>query len=141
MNEPSPAAADSRPNSRAPAPNVCSASSGTSTCHSKTKVKIRAMISRGRRRSSVAQTYFRPAFRCPFCRVVRRCACSSEVCIARSAASTARYETPSIRKQTAMPTNAISSPATAGPTIRAPVNAALLRLTAFVSVSSPTIST
>ena len=65
MNEPSPAAADSRPNSRAPAPNVCSASSGTSTCHSKTKVKITAMINRGRRRSSVAQTYFRPGLQVP----------------------------------------------------------------------------
>ena len=41
----------------------------------------------------------------------------------------------------AIPTVAIRIPATAGPMIRAPVKAALFRLTALVSVPSPTIST
>jgi hypothetical protein len=61
--------------------------------------------------------------------------------IAVNATITARYETPSIRNGQLMPSVEISNPAMAGPTIRAPVKAALLRLTAFVSPSSPTIST
>ena len=56
MNAPTPAAAESAPNSAGPARNTCSESSGTSTCHWKQNVKITAMSVRGRRRSSVRHT-------------------------------------------------------------------------------------
>ena len=59
----------------------------------------------------------------------------------KSAIRTAKYETPSNREQTPMPTLAIRIPAMAGPITREPVKAALFKLTAFVRTSSPTIST
>ena len=77
----------------------------------------------------------------PRSRVVRGCAWSSAGRIASSAPSTNRYDTASSPKHHVMPAPAITRPAIAGPITRAPVNAALFRLTAFVSDSSPTIST
>ena len=56
MNDPSPAAAESRANARAPAWKVWFASSGTSTCHSNTNVNTIAITTNGRRSASVSQT-------------------------------------------------------------------------------------
>ena len=141
MKAPIPAAVDINPNSRAPALNVSSESNGNNTCHWKTQMNMTASTISGRRRSSVPHTYFRPATMCPRSRVVRRCWCSSFGRIASNAPSTNRYDTESSPKHHAMPAAAITIPAMAGPITRAPVKAALFRLTAFVSSASPTIST
>src|SRR5206468_12804829 len=55
-NEPRPAAAESTPNAPGPAWNGRVASSGTSTCHSKTNVNTIAITTSGRRRASVSHT-------------------------------------------------------------------------------------
>ena len=141
ISEPIPAAADSNPNSRGPALNDTSASNGISTCQLKTNVNMIARTISGRRSSSVRHTYFSPATRRPRSRVDRGCRWNSDGCIAISAPSTNRYDTASRPKHQAMPAPAITRPAIAGPITRAPVKAALLRLTAFVNESSPTIST
>ena len=54
---------------------------------------------------------------------------------------TAMYDSPSRRKHQPNPTVAMSRPANAGPTTRATVITALLRLTALLTSSSGTIST
>ena len=56
MNDPRPAAAESRPNAPAPAWKVWFASHGTSTCHSKTNVNTIAITTSGRRSASVSHT-------------------------------------------------------------------------------------
>ena len=53
----------------------------------------------------------------------------------------ARYESAFTKKHHETPMLAMRRPAIAGPTTRAAVNSALLRLTAFVTCSVPTIST
>ena len=60
--------------------------------------------------------------------------------IRRSATSIARNETALIRKHGSTPTVAISTPAMAGPTIRAQCTITLFRLTALTTRSGPTIS-
>ena len=62
------------------------------------------------------------------------------MCIDRSAAITARYETALRKKHHDRPIPAISAPASAGPTILVPVITALFRLTAFGRSFSSTIS-
>ncbi len=56
-------------------------------------------------------------------------------------ASTAMKLTPSIKKQSAIPTLAMRKPATAGPTMRAPLNIALFSEIAFMRSSRLAIST
>ena len=61
--------------------------------------------------------------------------------IIQSPASTARYDSPSLRKHQPKPTVATSRPAIAGPMTRDIVIKALFKLTAFVMLSAGTIST
>ena len=88
-NDPTPASADSMPNVPASPSNVPSASSGTNTAKLNANVNTIAIAIRGRRRSSVRHTYFRPATRCPRSRVLFFCGWSSPVRIISSAVSTA----------------------------------------------------
>ena len=60
--------------------------------------------------------------------------------MASNAPITATYDRASIRKQLARPIVVITRAAADAPTIRAPMNTALFRLTAFVRSSSGTSS-
>ena len=66
---------------------------------------------------------------------------SSLVRISKYAAITAMYETPSIANDHPKPATSMTTPASAGPTIRDPIISALFKLTAFCTWSSGTIST
>src|SRR5438105_43171 len=61
--------------------------------------------------------------------------------MAKNAMTAAEYDTPLAKKHHETPNPAMTRPAIAGPITRAAMNIALLRLTALLTCSAPTIST
>ena len=100
-----------------------------------------AIITSGIQSSGTPRAYRSPARTWPFARSATGPGRSCCVRISFRPSRTARYERPSIVKHHPYPATWMSRPASAGPTIRALVISAVLRLTALWMWSSGTIST
>jgi hypothetical protein len=124
----------------APPPNANRAISGRMTWKLNDKVPTTAMTTSGTRSSGVLRTCAIASRSWPRSRGLRRVGCSSSGSILHSVISIAPNDSELSKKQGAIPAEAITIPASAGPMIRADWMIRLLRLTALTTRSRPTSS-
>ena len=120
--------------------NVNLASSGRITWKLNESVPTIAITPSGTLSSGVARTYRTASRSWPRSRGLGTVGCSSRGSISHSASSIAPNDIELIKKQGAIPTDAITMPASAGPMIRDDWTIRLLRLTALTTRSRPTSS-
>ena len=131
----------SSPNDPAPLPKTSLATSAMVIWKLRPNVPIIATSSTTTSRSGRSRTYASPSRTWPLALATRRGVDSSSRRMVSRPASTATNDTALARKIQPVPTAAMARPATAGPTMRAELNVALLRLSALGRSSGPTSST
>ncbi len=141
MTEPMLMNAYSTPSVSAPPLNVSLARSGRTTWKLNASVPITAVSRRTSRSAGVDHAYRRPSRSWPLRFGTGSTAKNSLSRMAKNARTAAEYDTPLAKKHHDTPSPAMTRPAIAGPMTRAAMNMALLRLTALLTCSSPTIST
>ena len=141
MTEPMLMDAYRTPSVSAPPLKVCLASKGRTTWKLKASVPITAVSTRTSRRAGVDHAYRRPSRSCPLRFGTGSTEKNSFSRMARNAMTAAEYDTPLAKKHHDTPKPAMTRPEIAGPITRAAMNMALLRLTALLTCSAPTIST